>query len=108
MFIYDYKNGKHGYNTSPERGADTFHPFNSKNYKNATVSVSAGNNTINVGFEPLMVFFRNPANTNAYGFYLWNGANVNSNSVLKITSFTKNGFIFNRSTGSGTIEYWAV
>lgn len=25
----DYKNGKYGYNTSANRGADTFHPFNS-------------------------------------------------------------------------------
>lgn len=28
-FIFDYKDGKYGYNTSEERGADTFHPFSS-------------------------------------------------------------------------------
>lgn len=27
MFIYDYKDGKYGYNTDPSRGADTFFPF---------------------------------------------------------------------------------
>lgn len=26
-FIFDYKDGKYGYNTDPKRGADTFHPF---------------------------------------------------------------------------------
>lgn len=28
-FYFDYKDGKYGYNTSANRGADTFHPFNS-------------------------------------------------------------------------------
>ena len=28
-FYFDYQNGKYGYNTSSERGADTFSPFNS-------------------------------------------------------------------------------
>jgi hypothetical protein len=28
-FIYDYQDGKHGFNTNPDRGADTFHPFKS-------------------------------------------------------------------------------
>ena len=28
-FYFDYKNGKYGYNTSPNRGADTFVPFKS-------------------------------------------------------------------------------
>lgn len=27
IFVYDYQNGKFGYNTSTTRGADTFHPF---------------------------------------------------------------------------------
>ena len=28
QFIFDYQDGKPGYNTSPDRGADTFRPFN--------------------------------------------------------------------------------
>ena len=28
-FYFDYKNGKYGYNTNPNRGADTFFPFKS-------------------------------------------------------------------------------
>ena len=27
MFYFDYQNGKYGYNTEANRGADTFHPF---------------------------------------------------------------------------------
>lgn len=27
-FYFDYQNGKYGYNTDPNRGADTFNPFN--------------------------------------------------------------------------------
>lgn len=29
QFYFDYQNGEYGYNTSPTRGADTFHPFKS-------------------------------------------------------------------------------
>ena len=28
-FYFDYKNGKYGFNTDPNRGADTFNPFKS-------------------------------------------------------------------------------
>lgn len=38
-FYFDYKNGKYGYNTSPNRGADTFFPFKSS-YE--TISNSTG------------------------------------------------------------------
>lgn len=31
-FYFDYKNGKYGYNTNPNRGADTFVPFSNGNY----------------------------------------------------------------------------
>ena len=29
QFYFDYQDGKYGYNTDPNRGADTFHPFSS-------------------------------------------------------------------------------
>ena len=32
-FYFDYKNGKYGYNTNPNRGADTFFPFNNIKYQ---------------------------------------------------------------------------
>ena len=31
-FYFDYKDGKYGYNTNPNRGADTFVPFSNGNY----------------------------------------------------------------------------
>ena len=30
--FFDSKDGKYGYNTDPNRGADTFHPFNGSEY----------------------------------------------------------------------------
>lgn len=32
-FYFDYKNGKYGYNTNPNRGADTFVPFSNIKYQ---------------------------------------------------------------------------
>ena len=38
-FYFDYKNGKYGYNTNPNRGADTFFPFSS-DLENVTFKTS--------------------------------------------------------------------
>ena len=46
-FYFDYQNGKYGFNTDPERGSSTFHPFNKgailigEYSANATIDVSA-------------------------------------------------------------------
>lgn len=32
-FYFDYQNGKYGYNTDPERGADTFRPFSGSDFQ---------------------------------------------------------------------------
>jgi hypothetical protein len=45
-FVFDYQNGKWGFNTSEERGADTFHPFNSTLAN--IISDTTTNNTIDV------------------------------------------------------------
>lgn len=42
-FYFDYQDGQYGYNTDPERGADTFSPFN---LISDIEQVSIGNNTI--------------------------------------------------------------
>jgi hypothetical protein len=39
----DYKNGKYGYNTSPSRGADTFHPFSGYEYLGEGTSFNLSN-----------------------------------------------------------------
>ena len=42
-FYFDYKNGKYGFNTDSNRGADTFFPFNSGiSFENATCILSGG------------------------------------------------------------------
>ena len=40
QFYFDYKNGKYGFNTDPNRGADTFVPFS--NFSSATVDYVFG------------------------------------------------------------------
>lgn len=59
-FYFDYKNGKYGYNTNPNRGADTFVPF-----KNGSLwfSVFTSNiSEVNCGFQPdIIVRFINAA-----------------------------------------------
>lgn len=40
-FYFDYQDGKWGFNTSSNRGADTFHPFNSTNLTIDDVKISA-------------------------------------------------------------------
>lgn len=45
-FVFDYQNGKWGFNTSEGRGADTFHPFNSTLAN--IISDITTNNTIDV------------------------------------------------------------
>lgn len=39
-FYFDYQNGKYGFNTDPDRGADTFHPFSSGVIKVGTVTTA--------------------------------------------------------------------
>lgn len=79
-FYFDYKNGKYGYNTNPNRGADTFFPFNkvfsklSQKYTTTTV-------TVDLGFQPdfCTVYF----NSNTY-----NHSSIYTNGVI-----TKNGLL---------------
>lgn len=46
-FIFDYQNGKYGYNTNPNRGADTFYPFSQLLIPKITVESPSGNDTTN-------------------------------------------------------------
>ena len=53
-FYFDYKDGKYGYNTNPNRGADTFHPFS--NSQVITISKFTGvSKTIELDIEPSYV-----------------------------------------------------
>ena len=47
----DYQNGKYGYNTSPNRGADTFHPFSSS--VTMLVTLNASNSAGSPDFDGL-------------------------------------------------------
>ncbi len=48
-FYFDYQDGKYGYNTDPNRGADTFSPFNSASgYVKISNGSSSSTNPVNV------------------------------------------------------------
>ena len=42
QFYFDYQNGKYGYNTDPSRGAGTFSPFNSGDFKLSFILYALG------------------------------------------------------------------
>ena len=58
QFYFDYQDGKYGFNTDPNRGADTFSPFSSdKTY----ISINEFKSTMtpthyDIGFKPKIVF----------------------------------------------------
>ena len=65
-FYFDYKNGKYGYNTNPNRGADTFVPFS--NAEQQTGSLTPNSGTIySVECKNAIVVCVSPGNTNLYG-----------------------------------------
>lgn len=92
-FYFDYKNGKYGYNTSPNRGADTFVPFNkvfskfSQKYNTSTV-------TVDLGFQPdfCCIYFVDTT-YNSCSVYT-NGVITAKNGVLDIKSITDNILTF--------------
>ena len=119
-FYFDYKNGKYGYNTNPNRGADTFHPFNS--IVHGTFDAPAKGTPVTIsglGFEPKTVIIKPniPDYPNALLLYndglYWAGFDtlVFKNSLYKLTvnndgfTYTQNDFT---SAQLGTImDYYA-
>ena len=92
-FYFDYKDGKYGYNTNPNRGADTFVPFKkvfsklSQKYKTSTV-------TVDLGFQPdfCSVYFVDT--TYNHSSVYTNGVITAKNGVLDIKSITDNILTF--------------
>lgn len=50
-FYFDVQNGKYGYNTSPNRGADTFHPFSAGRCGEKVTGAISGSHSGNYSFE---------------------------------------------------------
>lgn len=100
-FYFDYKNGKYGYNTNPNRGADTFHPFS--NSQVITISKFTGSSkTIELDIEPsYVVIFATKTPGYESGFpSIYNNGDifVVNPDVCKITSVNGNKVTFSRSS----------
>ena len=64
-FVFDYKDGKWGFNTSDERGADTFHPFNSTVIRMNPSVTSYTNTDITASTIYLKILKTTPSNITA-------------------------------------------
>ena len=62
QFYFDYQDGKYGYNTDPNRGADTFSPFSNGGLNYGIINVDSSKfntdiivHSVNLGYKPTMV-----------------------------------------------------
>ena len=72
-FYFDYNNGKYGYNTNPNRGADTFVPFSSleklfnPDYRYDTTIDWSTRKTFTLDFIPSFIFIKDDNGSNGQG-----------------------------------------
>lgn len=103
-FYFDIQNGVKGMNTNPNRGADTFTPFNNLKIQRGTFSSINGTKKINTSFRPQAVlawtnsttyFIGNCANSwkNSLGNMVFSNAWGNHN-IFGATSYENDGFNF--------------
>lgn len=89
--IFDYQNGKYGYNTNPNRGADTFHPFSA----NEVRAIDSPDQTKTQSTCKFII----PANSIGFVY-----AGFSFTSITRIASWTDNITIlvpFSRAQGTG-------
>ena len=101
---FDSKNGKYGYNTSPNRGADTFHPFS--NSQVITISpFTSLSKTVELDIEPSYVAIFATGGTGYPTIY--NNGNIltTNNAVCKIDSVTGNKVTFSHNSGNLSWTY---
>ena len=105
---FDSKNGKYGYNTNPNRGADTFVPFS--NSQVITISQFTGSSkTIELDIKPsYVVIFTTKTSGYESGFpSIYNNGDifVVNPDVCKITSVNGNKVTFSRSSSNLSWTY---
>ena len=100
-FYFDYKDGKYGYNTNPNRGADTFVPFSNGNYYyrafNGSDSVENRKDTLKVNTGVFFAYYTNPAigkNSEAEAFCVKDG------TVIVNRTQGSDNFTFSYSNGT--------
>ena len=103
-FYFDYKDGKYGYNTDPNRGADTFVPFSSGVYGTFTPTNATETYNIDLGFRPKALMIMNAYGSWCTAYYLneetneihhQSGGYGDKYSFLNnVVTITDNGFAF--------------
>ena len=103
-FYFDYKNGKYGYNTSPNRGADTFFPFS--NSQVITISpFTSLSKTVELDFKPSYIAI---FTTDGTGYpCIYNNGNIliTNNTVCKIDSVNGNTVTFSHNSNNLSWTY---
>lgn len=123
----DYHDGKYGYNTDPERGADTFNPFNNGGNR-SIFKLGALGGTFDlsdyVGYENFTVadnFFIQVSSFSSYGTSAsagisdWDGtsfsaeASYSGGSISNLLSYdASTGVLTTKYTGTGTLSVSAT
>lgn len=103
-FYFDYKNGKYGYNTNPNRGADTFHPFS--NSQVITISpFTSLSKTIELDFEPSYVAIFATSGTGYPSIYNNGNMLTTNDTVCKIVSINGNKVTFSHASNNLSWTY---
>ena len=115
-FYFDYKDGKWGWNSSPARGAGTFHPFKSAptiryynyevvvNFSQSSETVTAST-SVNVGISggtPIAVFFKDLDYRAGTKYTREMGSSV----ILSGTTATVFVRVFGEGGTTPAVQYW--
>lgn len=110
-FYPDIKDGVRGYNTDPERGADTFHPFKVDCSDIEQGTFNSNNGTVTITLENLPKYKLLSITTDGgYESLYYNGQIIKQGaSGYGITAYTTNTFSFkwnSARTWNYTAVYW--
>ena len=101
---FDSKDGKYGYNTDPNRGADTFHPFSNSQVMTISPFTSLSK-TIELDIEPSYVVIFATTETGYPTIYSNGKIQTTNNTVCKIDSVNGNKVTFSHASNNLSWTY---
>lgn len=110
QFYFDYQNGKYGFNTDPNRGADTFNPFSSNEWTSGEIYINANSSeTITSDKRIISAFAYHCYYPQVYGFFIKDDPYFNSTAGIggtsKITVIDDYSFKINNNSDGYKFEY---
>ena len=103
-FYFDYKDGKYGYNTNPNRGADTFIPFSNSQVMTISPFTSLSK-TIELDFNPSYVVIFTTTGTGYPSIYNNGNMLTTNDTVCKIVSINGNKVTFSHASNNLSWTY---